>query len=129
MAKCFFPGITLPTPIQNTSHTLIDNILSTNIEDGLKSKSGILINDISDHKIIFTFKENMSFVEKNAKYIEIEKHDELSLANFVEELTLLDIHCHLDQSQQSYPQNNYETFSKLIKCAKDKHLPPKKSEI
>ena len=91
MVKCFFPRITLPTRIQNTSHTLIDNILSNNIEDGLKSKSGILINDISDHKIIFTYEENMSYVEKNAKYIEIEKQDELSLANFVEELTLLDI--------------------------------------
>ena len=59
-----FPRITLPTRIQNTSHTLIDNILSNNIEDGLKSKSGILINDISDHKIIFTYEENMFYVEK-----------------------------------------------------------------
>ena len=126
MVKCFFPRITLPTRIQNTSHTLIDNILSNNIEDGLKSKSGILINDISDHKIIFTYEENMSYVEKNAKYIEIEKQDELSLANFVEELTLLDIHSQLDHSQQSNPQDNYKTFSKLIKCAKDKHLPKRK---
>ena len=47
----------------------------------------------------------------------------MSLANFVEELTLLDIHSQLDHSQQSNPQDNYETFSKLIKCAKDKHLP------
>ena len=55
----------------------------------------------------------MSYVGKNAKYIEIEKQDELSLANFVEELTLLDIHCQLDQSHQTNPQNIYETFSKL----------------
>ena len=69
----------------------------------------------------------MSYVEKNAKYIEIEKQDELSLANFVEELTLLDIHVHsqLDHSQQSNPQDNYETFSKLIKYAKD-NLPKRK---
>ena len=43
--------------------------------------------------------------------------------NLFEELTLLDIHSQLDHSQQSNPQDNYETFSKLIKCAKDKHLP------
>ena len=68
--------------------------MSNNIEDGLKSKSGILINDISDHKIIFTYEENISYmyVEKNAKCIEIEKQDELSLASFVEELILFDIH-------------------------------------
>ena len=52
----------------------------------------------------------MSYVEKYAKYIEIEKQDELSLANFVEELTLFDIHSQLDHSQQSNPQDNYETF-------------------
>ena len=57
MVKCFFPRITLPTRIQNTSHTLIDNIFSNNIEDGLKSKSGILINDISDHKIFLRMKK------------------------------------------------------------------------
>ena len=110
MAKCLFPRITLPTRIQNTSHTLIDNISSNDIEDGLKSKSETLINDISDHKIIFTSDENMSYVEKNAKCIEIERQDELSLVNIVEELTLLDILSRLDQSQQSNPQNNYETF-------------------
>ena len=125
----FFPRITLLTRIQNTSHTLIENILSNNIEDGLKSKSGVLINDISDHKIIFTYEEKMSYVEKNAKYINvIEKQDELSLANFVEELTLLDIHSQLDQYQQSNPQHNYETFSKLIKYAKENHLPKRKVE-
>ena len=32
------------------------------------------------------------YVEKNDKCIEIEKQDELPLASFVEELTLLDIH-------------------------------------
>ena len=60
----------------------------------------------------------MSYVEKNTKYIEIEKQDELPLANFVEELTLLDIHSQLDHSHQPNPQDNYETISKLIKCAK-----------
>ena len=68
----------------------------------------------------------MSYVEKNAKYIEIEKQDELSLANFVKESTLLDLHSQLDQSQQSNPQDNYETFSKLIKYAKEKLLPKRK---
>ena len=68
----------------------------------------------------------MSYVEKNAKYIEIEKQDELSLTNFVEEFTLLGIHSQLDHSQQSNPQDNYETFSKLIKYDKDKLLPKRK---
>ena len=74
------------------------------------------------------YEENMSYVEKNAKYIVIEKQDELSLANFVEELTLLDIHSQLDHSQQSNPRDNYETFTKLIKCDKNKHLPKRQEK-
>ena len=57
--KSFFPQITLPTRIQNESYTLIDNIFTNDIEKSIKSKSGILINDIFYHKIIFTFQENL----------------------------------------------------------------------
>ena len=67
--KSFFPQITLPTRIQNESYTLIDNIFTNDIEKSRKSKSGILINDISDHKIIFTFQENLSHIKKTEIYI------------------------------------------------------------
>ena len=42
----FFPKITLPTQIQDNSTTLIDLIWSNNLEENIKSKSGIIINDI-----------------------------------------------------------------------------------
>ena len=51
----FFPKITLPMRIQENSSTLIDEIWLYNLEENIKSKSGIIINDISDHKIIFIF--------------------------------------------------------------------------
>ena len=50
----FFPKITLPTRIQENSNTLIDQIWSNNLEESKK-----LINDISDHKMILTFIENI----------------------------------------------------------------------
>ena len=59
----FFPEITLPTRIQENSSTLIDQIWSNNLEENIKSKSGRIINDISDHKMIFTFIENTAYVE------------------------------------------------------------------
>ena len=57
--KGLFRRITLPTRIQASSCTLIDNILTNNIltnniNETVQSKSGLLVNDISDHKIIFT---------------------------------------------------------------------------
>ena len=125
-AKSFFPKITLPARIQNESYTLIDNIFFNDIEETMKSKSGILINDICDHQMIFTFHENLSYIEKIEKYIYVEKHDEISLQQFINELNKLDIYEQLNQNIHSSPQENYEIFSKLVKYAKDKYLPKRK---
>ena len=46
--------------------------------------SGILINDISDHKIIFTFQENLSYIEKAEKYINTEKYNEISMQQLIQ---------------------------------------------
>ena len=92
--KSFFPQITLHMRIQNESYTLIDNIFTNDIEKSIKSKSGILINDISDHKIIFTFQENLSYIEKTEKYIYTEKYDEISMQQFIIELNNLNIYEH-----------------------------------
>ena len=124
--KSFFPQITLPTRIQNESYTLIDNIFTNDIEKSIKSKSGILINDISDHKIIFTFQENLSYIEKTEKYIYTEKYDEISMQQFIIELNNLNIYEHLNQNIDSSPQANYEIFSKFVKRAKDMYLPKRK---
>ena len=42
------------------------------------SKSGILINDISDHKMSVTYIEKTAYVKKK-KFIDTEKRDEISL--------------------------------------------------
>ena len=85
----YFPRITLPTRISPPSATLIDNIYSNGIIND-KDKSGILVNDISDHKIIFTHIESNRHSEKMDKFIDIEVNDEISVQNFINELK--DIH-------------------------------------
>ena len=47
-----FPKITLPTRICESSSTLIDNIFTDNIDE--VGTSGILLNQISDHQMMFT---------------------------------------------------------------------------
>ena len=69
----FFPKITIPMRNQVNSSTLIDQIWSNNLEENIKSKSGIIINNISHHKMIFTFIENAAYVEKHEKHIKV-KH-------------------------------------------------------
>ncbi len=122
MACSFFPRITLPTRIQPPSFSLIDNILTNDIQYNNISKSGLLINAISDHKIIFTHLANKSYSANDIKYIEIEKRDEASIGNFIEELKSLNLYNELDANLNCSPQNNYELFARLIKYAKNKHL-------
>ena len=54
----------LPTRIQPPAISLIDNILANNINEAANSMSGLLINDFSDHKMIFTWHKNNTFIEK-----------------------------------------------------------------
>ena len=88
IAKVFFPRITLPSRLQNESHTLIDNIFSDTIEENSTSESGILSNQTghTDHQAKFTYYGNISYMETSEKYITIEKLDDISLQNFIDEL-------------------------------------------
>ena len=87
-------------------------------------KAGIIINDISDHKMIFTFLEIDSYVEKVDRYIEIEKKDEKSLQSFINELKSLNIYDQFDSNNN--PEKNYNIFSSLLRTAREKHLPKKR---
>ena len=121
----FFPKITLPTRIQENSNTLIDQIWSNNLEESKKSKSCILINDISDHKMIFTFIENIEFIEKCDKLIKIEQRGEIAIQKFVEELKSMKIFDELNQNINNSPEDNYNKFASLLNHAREKQLPIK----
>ena len=48
--------------------------------------SGVLVKQISDHQIIFTRHIRKNYLEKLNKFVTVEKKDELSMHNFVDEL-------------------------------------------
>ena len=121
----YFPRITLPTRIQPPAFSLIDNILANSLDETENAISGLLINDLSDHKLIFTFHQNNSYIDKVNKFINIEKRDDSSMNKFVDELTSLNICDKLDKQLTSDPNNNYEILSGLLKYAREKHLPKK----
>ena len=120
----FFPKITLPTRFSDTANTLIDNIFATNGE--INDISGILLNHISDHQMVFIYVENFSYVKRSPKYIQLERHDDQSLNNFIDELKSSNICEQLQDHVDSNPQDNYELFHRLLQNAKDKHLPKKR---
>ena len=117
----FFPKITLPTRLSDHSSTLIDNIFTNNMDE--TGTSGILLNNISDHQMIFTYVENVSYITEVPKFMEIEKSDDRSMHAFVNELNELNMYDQLQSAIDTNPQENYDTFIKLLSSAKNKHLP------
>ena len=119
----FFSKITLLTRFTDQSATLIDNVFSTNIEE--KEVSGILLNYILDHQLLFTFIENLSYIDKVPKFINIQKTDSFSVDNFINKLREHNIYDHMYQPLDTNPNDNYEIFRTLFQLAKNKHLPMK----
>ena len=128
-SRGFFPRITLPTRIQLPSFSLIDNILTNEIDKNYDSISGLLINDLSDHKFIFTFLNNKSYLVKVDKFIDIEKRDERSMNNFINELKSLNIYDQLDKELTGDPNENYQLISCQLNAAPEKHMPKKELNI
>ena len=73
--------------------------------------------------MIFTVHPNNSVKQKIDKFIEIEKRNQLSMDNFIDELASLNILDKLDKGQNIDPNNNYELFAQLIKYARKQHIP------
>ena len=59
--------------------------------------SGILLNNISDYQMLFTYVENLSYITEVPKFIEIEKMDDRSTHAFVNELNELNIMINFSQ--------------------------------
>ena len=116
----------MPTRFQPPSFSLIDNILTNEIDKNTDSISGLLINDLSDHKISFTFLNEKSYLVKVDKFIDIEKRDERSMNNFINELKSLNIYDQLDKELTDDPNENYQLLSSRLNAAREKHMPGKR---
>ena len=99
ISQGFIPKITLPNRISEHSSTLIDNIFTSNIDE--RESSGILLNQISDHQMVFTLIKNKSYVTHVPKFVEIQNNDHHSIQNFVHELEELNIYEQLHTSVDS----------------------------
>ena len=75
--------------------------------------------------MVFTIIENLSYVIRVPKFIEIDKNDPRSIQNFVDELEELNIYDKLQKSVISDPEENYDIMLKVLSTAKGKHLQKK----
>ena len=124
LSSGFYPKITLPTRICNTSSTITDNIFSNEICSN--DASGIFVNYISDHQAIFIITSTKLNNSMEQQYVSIEKNEDVSLNNFITEVRNMNIPEMLNRNINANPTENYELFSKLVQETKSKHLPIKK---
>ena len=80
---------------------------------------------MSDHQLLFTYIEYLSYIEKVPKFINIKKTDPLSVENFINELREDNIYDRMQQPLDTNLNDNYEIFITHFQLAKYKHLPMK----
>ena len=95
---------------------MTDNVFSTNVEEN--EVSGILLNHISDHQLLYTYIENLSYIEKVPKFINIQKTDPFPVNNFIYELREDNIYDRMQQPLGTNPNDNYEIFIAHLQLAK-----------
>ena len=114
LSSGFYPKITLPIRICNSSSTIIDNIFSNGICSN--DASDIFINHISDNQTSTKLKmiwNNNMFREKQRMmfHCRSDKHEYFR---------------NIKWKHKCKRHKNYEVFSKLVQEAKNKHLPIKR---
>ena len=87
--------------------------------------SGNLLNDITDYEAIFILVDSIKHNDLQPKFMKTELNDDKSLQTCVDELKQLNIYESLDTNLQNDPNQNYDTFEKLLLYAKTKHLTTK----
>ena len=113
----FYPKITLPTRICDTSSTIIDNIYSNEID--CNDNSGIFINHISDYQAIFTITYTKFSIEMQDQYVTMQTNDDASLNNFVIELRNMNITDSLNLMRHYIVKrrNPFQVYSlTMVKC-------------
>ena len=125
-SSCFYPLITRPTRITNSSASLIDNIFVNNLEESFTS--GILFTDLSDHLPVFQFTGSIqhktnSSTTTSYKYRQINEKYMSHLCQNLERENWLDIF-NIDNPEEAYNQ-----FFNKLHDTYDKSIPLKKSKF
>ena len=120
----FVPVINKPTRITKSSSTLIDNIWSNDMTNISTSKSGILIEDFSDHLPIFHItNSSKKSNNKNCEYQFVRKENDINIANMSSQLLVADWESVLKQNDVN---KAYDSFLNIFSNIHNNCCPVKK---
>ena len=117
-----FPQITFPTRLSHTSATLINNIFCKFDETTKEIKSGILLNNLSDHLPYFILLDIIAFKTPTLKSIKIYPQHNLALRNIISDIHASDLHTDIDHNPTSDPNVTYKKILDVLEKAKHKHM-------
>ena len=129
IAAGYLPRISLPTRVINHSATLLENIFSTEFGN---NDSGVIVNNISDHQMIYTYStlQERAASTSHKKHIEIETNNRQALELFITKLRNYNIVDKLNvddnADDNADPNSNFECFMKHFMELKQQCLPKKK---
>ena len=117
----FFPQITLPTRLSETTCTLIDNIITNNIDNN--HLSGVLTGKISDHQMNFCMiNDKRTAAISKGKFFEVEKNTGNAVENFQNYLSEKNIIAKMDHYIRSDPNANCDILLAELANAKQLHM-------
>ena len=119
-----FPLITKPTRVTKTSATLIDHILTNNLDSESRHKQGILCTDISDHYAVFHISKNNKNLNDNTVVPKLSRDMRLqNVQKYVNEINAVNRE---QVTESNDPQMAYSEFHKIISLNYNKSFPYRK---
>ena len=125
LASGFFPRITLPTRISNSSATLIDNFMCKLTNKSENSIAGILLSALSDHFPYFILLAHSRSAKRTDKYIEVKQTSSVSLNKYKNAVAASDIYSQINKDINADPNIKYNIVHNILKTATEEHLAPK----
>ena len=126
LAHSFFPKITFPTRVDNSSGaTLIDNVFCKLSSLTLQTGAGILLDEISDHYPYFVSFNVCHTPIKPPRLVKKRLNNDKAIQVMLNDMNQYDISRKMTNDLSSNPNVNYETLHDHIAKMKDKHLPYK----
>ena len=123
----YLPKISLPTRITDHSATLIDNIFGNRIDN---NESGIILNNISDHQMIYTYStEQLPCRTREKQYVQLETKDTQAMNKFINKLQDLNIADKLNKDVNADPNDNLKQFIDIFTNLKNEYLPKRKVKL
>ena len=126
IAAGFQPKISLPTRLTDHSATLIDNIFCNQIDN---NESGIIINHISDHQMVYTYSTEKVYTKRVKQYVDLETNDSQSINTFLKKLHDSNIADNLNRDLNADPNKNLEQFLDIFSHLKNMYLPKRRVKL